>query len=497
MKKPIIHLILWINLVIPTQILMSADPADQRPNQPGITEVFAEQLGRGMSRGVVGGVGQGTGEVSKKLVKEVFGAVRDEAPELGKSAGGVFRGAGEAFKEGGDVDVFAKELGGAARRNTKQVTDELGAGMKEAFKAGGEFDQGMGEVLGTSAKNINQFVQSTIHNNAMKMSAIGISSAALFFGVKYGIPMYFRMLERMLTRPKLIIASSKKTFKQQIADLFTAPPKPTPMVFAPALESRLDSIVKATRNINKKINEGKTNIKYRNMMLYGPPGTGKTMFAKELAQRSGMEYAFMSGSSFAKFKEGEGIEALDELFAWANKSRGLMIFIDEAETFLAKREHMDPNSYAYKLLNNFLNYTGERSPKFMLVFATNHKNTLDSAMYRRIDDLIEMPLPGRPERIRLLTLYRDKVLMDEAQNGKDFVESVRNFLDRKTIEKIADQTKGLSGGDLEGVINTIKTDADILDPALVSPAVIELVVERAMQKHKDFTQGKELGYTPD
>jgi ATPase family AAA domain-containing protein 3A/B len=232
-------------------------------------------------------------------------------------------------------------------------------------------------------------------------------------------------------------------------------------------------------------------------MLYGPPGTGKTLFATELAKRCGMEYAFMSGSSFSKFKDGEGIEALDELFAWANKSSGLLIFIDEAETFLSKRENMDPQSKAYLLLNNFLNYTGTRSNKFMVVFATNHKDALDSAMYRRIDDLIEMPLPGLNERIRILNLYKDIILLDTAQNEKNFVSSVVQVLNENKIANIAQKTKGFSGSELEGIMNNIKTGADILDPSILTNSFVDSVVQQSIDKYIAFTSGKFIGTVED
>ena len=376
----------------------------------------------------------------------------------------------------------------------KRITANFGTALEKTAGKDSELFNSVDNVSNDYKKLINDFADAAIHRNLNQGMAELLAGSAIFLALLYGVPMGMKMLERQLTRPKLIIESSKKSVMENFTSMFYDPKKvaPVEMVFSPELKQHLDTIVQVTSSIHAKIKEGKTNVKYRNLMLYGPPGTGKTMFAKDLAKRSGLEYVFMSGSSFSKFKDGEGIEALDELFAWANNSTGLMIFIDESETFLLKREGMDPQSRSYQLLNNFLNYTGERSNKFMIVFATNHKDQLDSAMYRRIDDLIEMPLPCKKQRIDTLNLYKKKILMDVEQNGDAFVNSVVKCLTALKIEEIAVKTKGFSYGDLEGIINTIKTDADILARPMVSDALVATVVERAVKKYSTFNDNQQL-----
>lgn len=43
----------------------------------------------------------------------------------------------------------------------------------------------------------------------------------------------------------------------------------------------------------------------KGVLLYGPPGTGKTMFAKNLAFNSGMDYAVLTGKFIIFFKKKE------------------------------------------------------------------------------------------------------------------------------------------------------------------------------------------------
>lgn len=355
-----------------------------------------------------------------------------------------------------------------------------GANQGEAARglrnAGREFNQFLGQTAGYLFRQFNR--------SALTVAGGSIAVITAWYGSKT----IWKQIEKKWNTPKLIIESSRKSWLQKLkhAILGTKIKLPT-MIFETELQERLDDIISITRNIRKKIVEGKTNVKYRNLLLWGPPGTGKTMFAQKLAKASGMEYVTFSGSSFAKFKKGEDIIAMDELFEWANKSKkGLLIFIDEAEAFLSERKDGDANSARYQLLNNFLNYTGTRSSKFMLVFASNHPKILDKAMGRRIDDLVEFKLPTLDARAQILTLYRDEILGDIKQNGEDFVRSAFEVLDDAKILKMAKETEGLSCGDLEGVINAIRTDSDITEDGLVSDELVNKVVKRAVQKSKDF-----------
>jgi ATPase family AAA domain-containing protein 3A/B len=67
---------------------------------------------------------------------------------------------------------------------------------------------------------------------------------------------------------------------------------------------------------NTKSNKGL----FRNVLFYGPPGTGKTMFAKGLAQHSGLDYAILTGGDVVPMGK-EGVSAVHKVFDWAESSR--------------------------------------------------------------------------------------------------------------------------------------------------------------------------------
>merc|ERR1712086_1062264 len=63
-------------------------------------------------------------------------------------------------------------------------------------------------------------------------------------------------------------------------------------------------------------------------------------------------------------------------------------------------------------LSTFLYRTGTRSDKIMLVLATNEPALFDRAIIDRVDELIELGLPGLDERAALLEKYYAEAILD-------------------------------------------------------------------------------------
>ncbi|RVW41797.1 ATPase family AAA domain-containing protein 3 [Vitis vinifera] len=65
------------------------------------------------------------------------------------------------------------------------------------------------------------------------------------------------------------------------------------VILHPSLQKRIEQLASATANTKSH------QAPFRNMLFYGPPGTGKTMAARELAKKSGLDYALMTGGDVA------------------------------------------------------------------------------------------------------------------------------------------------------------------------------------------------------
>lgn len=100
------------------------------------------------------------------------------------------------------------------------------------------------------------------------------------------------------------------------------------------------------------------------------------MAAKRLARTSGLDYAIMSGGDVAPLA-GAAVTQLHALFDWAERSsKGLLLFIDEADAFLGQRS--DSMSEGLRgALNAMLFRTGDQSKDFLVVLATNRPGRLE------------------------------------------------------------------------------------------------------------------------
>ena len=133
------------------------------------------------------------------------------------------------------------------------------------------------------------------------------------------------------------------------------------VVLEDSIRERMLSITTATLNTRKN------KAPFRNMCFYGPPGTGKTLVARTLAKSSGLDYAIMSGGDVGPLGP-DAVPQIHALFEWAKQSsRGLLLFIDEAETFLASRAGSGMSQEHHNALNALLYNTGTQSHNFVMV----------------------------------------------------------------------------------------------------------------------------------
>mmetsp|Transcript_15679 Transcript_15679/g.61240 ORF Transcript_15679/g.61240 Transcript_15679/m.61240 type:complete len:580 (+) Transcript_15679:74-1813(+) len=277
--------------------------------------------------------------------------------------------------------------------------------LQRALALEGQAQEGEKQRLNVQLEGITNFFSGESGRTRMR-NVLGVvaGSLAVLYGFKVVSPLATQGLKRYLFRPQLV----NKYYKNSaLGTLLRQGSADSPNVILPKeLQMRVDMISAGTRNTSLR------NGLFGHMMLYGQPGTGKTLFAEQLARESKMDFAMMSGPSFDQFSARDAIVEIKKLFSWANTSRnGLLLFIDECDSFLEDRTTLSPDRV--RVLNEFINQTGTESRKFMLVFETNRPSVLDPAVHSRITRSVHF-LPPEEEEVRLLLKqYIDRYIVNE------------------------------------------------------------------------------------
>jgi len=181
----------------------------------------------------------------------------------------------------------------------------------------------------------------------------------------------------------------------------------------------------------------------KGVLLLGPPGTGKTLLARAVAGEAGVPFFSMSGSDFVEMFVGVGASRVRDLFEQGKAHAPCIIFIDEIDAVGRHRGaglgggHDEREQTLNQLLVEMDGF--ESNEGVILIAATNRPDVLDPALLR----------PGRFDR---------QVVVDRPDvRGREgiFEVHVRDIpvaadVDLKVLAK---GTPGLSGADIENIVN--------------------------------------------
>ena len=132
-------------------------------------------------------------------------------------------------------------------------------------------------------------------------------------------------------------------------------------------------------------------------LFVGPSGTGKTFAASWLATRLGTPLYRVDLAATTSKYIGETEKNLAQLLDRAEQQDVILLF-DEADAMFGKRTDIkDSND---RFANAQTNYLLQRIETFdgIVILTSNSRNRLDAAFTRRLDFVIDFPLPGPEER---------------------------------------------------------------------------------------------------
>jgi len=213
------------------------------------------------------------------------------------------------------------------------------------------------------------------------------------------------------------------------------------IVFSPALQRELELLLARCRgrdDLAQALGPSATTRYHAGVraLFVGASGTGKTLAAGWLATRLGLPIYRVDLASVTSKYIGETEKNLAQLFARAEHADILLLF-DEADSLFGKRTDVrDSND---RFANAQTNYLLQRIEAFngVALLTSNNKGRFDPAFMRRLDAIIDFPLPGPAERRTLWVAH-----LGESHE-----------LPPRELSRLA-ATADLSGGQIRNVVLT-------------------------------------------
>jgi SpoVK/Ycf46/Vps4 family AAA+-type ATPase len=135
-------------------------------------------------------------------------------------------------------------------------------------------------------------------------------------------------------------------------------------------------------------------------LFAGDSGTGKTMSAEVVARDLGLDLYVIDLATVVDKYVGETEKNLDRVFAEADRVNGVLLF-DEADALFGKRSEV--KDARDRWANVEVAYLLQRMELFdgIAILTTNLRANVDEAFTRRLDAVVDFPLPDETHR-RLL-----------------------------------------------------------------------------------------------
>mmetsp|Transcript_20072 Transcript_20072/g.37427 ORF Transcript_20072/g.37427 Transcript_20072/m.37427 type:complete len:457 (+) Transcript_20072:255-1625(+) len=175
---------------------------------------------------------------------------------------------------------------------------------------------------------------------------------------------------------------------------------------------------------------------FKGILLYGPPGTGKSYLAKAVATEADSTFFSVSSSDLVSKWQGESEKLVRNLFEMARDAGKAIIFIDEVDSLCGSRSEGESEG-ARRIKTEFLVQMdgvgkGSKENSVLVLGATNVPWELDSAIRRRFEKRVYIPLPEASARTYMLKMN---------------VGDTPNSLTDSNYDELGERSEGASGAD--------------------------------------------------
>lgn len=178
----------------------------------------------------------------------------------------------------------------------------------------------------------------------------------------------------------------------------------------------------------------------KTVLVYGPPGCGKSLGAKRLAWNTGLPLIKVRFDALLSSYFGESAANLRSVFEAAGQ-RPCVLLLDECDFIARSRTTSGDIGEASRIVNSLLQLMEEYDAPGLLVATTNIEASLDTALFRRFDDVFQVPLPGPDEIEKLLRMTLSSVKVADRINWAEVIDRLSGASAAMTVKAAQDAAK--------------------------------------------------------
>ena len=255
-----------------------------------------------------------------------------------------------------------------------------------------------------TADQILSLIRNHLNNDDTQFRKVALQISAV--EARSGHAIVARTIQELLNQKKTSLGTVRFVSKNKdIDDLLLQVDTyddMTSLVLGQELKEKLDRVIKEYLKKETLSKYGLAN--RRKLLLYGASGTGKTMTASALAKEFNLPFFVVRTEKVVTKFMGETGQKLGRIFDFINEVPAVYLF-DEFDAIGSQRGMDNEVGEQRRILNTFLQLLERDDSDSFIIAATNSIESIDKAMFRRFDDVIEYKLPDREQRLALLREY--------------------------------------------------------------------------------------------